>query len=414
MLKYLFSASKRALRVIIELSSYHENFQDCLFHILAVQDNKDYATFQQELFLNLVVHYEKGPSKCPLNLTKVDFSYLLVKILSERNYYLRYLSRGQANFETLSKALKSRIFIKPISETQQPIRRNSSKSLSDSFVAEQEESLLNQDALVSITLLTKNLILDLATTKEEIKSNKLCMDSKLTAPDNEDNQVLEILPCPRDREIVLRPDDLESEEDEEDNTKQEFGQKSQFEIYKFKNLIQAWGQLTNHFSKLLVEKKEKFGLTNLKMIEFIDLVLVLIININYLIKKKESHEASESNALNMLFPFGVENELILLEALMVTPKHFFDNLIDCICEYELHNILHWHIENIIQSVCSQYSPIGIGSSLVSSNFIDRLLSVTKLNDEPAQLSIACEIATNIFMSSNSEIQSSIEQSKINF
>ena len=133
--------------------------------------------------------------------------------------------------------------------------------------------------------------MDLNYLKEELMSKRTFQvyDENLSPIDD--------IPCPREREIILSYDDLECEDEDEESSKPAAVFKNNIEFYKVKNLIDSWNSVVKQFSTIQTDKLERFGIANLYMIEFIDLVLDLVININFIFKKKDEGKNSETKIL---------------------------------------------------------------------------------------------------------------------
>lgn len=400
------------------MASYHENIQMCLFYILSNQEEKEFAQKQNELFLNVVHHFEKHHEDSTSE--KIDFYFLLDKILSDRNYYMRYIFSNKTHFEVLAHALNSRLFQK----ASQPQR--SSKKLirfySSNYTPSDE--LLNHKTLNLLIKLTQNLIIDINFIKDALlkkTANKSTKEANKSLPQkNQDmsDMLTEKYPSPRVREITLKSEDMESEEAEEDQLKPDIGKGNypiQLKSYVYSSILKPFNFVIQNFSEVSFQKKSKFGFINLHKLEFISLTLELLINTNFLIKKWKNTEESVEviTILNSALSDGFEEEMngILLFDSFKSIK-FFENLAFCLAKFDLHTMMLAEIENIVYLISSRYCPAGLGESLISSNLIEKLLQISQSNDQPEHLPHLCELATTIFMSTNQEVQHSVETGKL--
>lgn len=394
MLNYIFISSIKAVEALTELSAFHENFQTCIYHILMVKDEVEYSNFQNQLFLDVVKLYDEFTESVTGIIRRVDLTFLLEKALCERNFYMRYLFNNKINHETLVKALNTRL-----------TRNNKIVELSEPNDIE----LLNQDSLTLLKKLSENLLIDVNYVKEALKAQA----HKEKKHEQLDEIIFEKYPSPKERELVLRPEDLENEEGDFDQIKPDI-EKGHYlvhlEAYKYIGLLKASLSVMRNFAEVPFINRKAFGLSNLKKIEFIGLIFELFLNINYLVKRREDSEESPEiiKILSSVIAPEFEEEFKSFEFDLEVTTQFFKTLVCCLGKYEMHSIMHLQVESIILSVCSEYCPVRVGESLVSSNFIESLLDISKSNETLCQLSILCEVATNIFISSNSEIQSHVE------
>lgn len=368
--------------------------------------DKEYFHHQNDILLYVFHQYESFIEDPVLGLRKFNLSGLLHRLLSERNFYMRYLFNHQVNFEKLVLAAYSQMIIEVVNK--------------DNML---NSDCINKSSLDLLLKLAENVVIDINLVKEGIfKQKKIEQGIPLikNAKDHEEDWLcLEKFPCPRESHPLLQSEDLEN-----DDTDAEIvpfigiGGNLILRSYSISGLLKAFWFVFQNFSEVSVINRSSFGLTNLSKVRFISLILELVINTNYLFRKRGDGEESDviRNIIKSTIDEKIENEISESFAsqsysFSSTMPAFFKNLAACLLKFDLHSILHSEIETIMYYVCNRYCPPGLGSALVSSKIIESLLQISKLKDMPSHLPYLCEIATAIFMSSNSEIQANVESSK---
>ena len=397
MMKYLFIISKKSIEAFINLAPYHENIQHCLYLILENCEDKEFLSFQNDLLNKLMLKF---------NNQKCNLSYLFDCLLTEREIYSKYYVNNSIMFRSLISMLIDKIDTSIIPQSVKSTISRKSKKNKSQIVTNNEIFSLKQIQLISPnTKLKKENILIIKNILKNIVLDLYLITNYLTKQLNKEKE--KYPQTPRQREIILKEEDLEAEEIFEE----------EFEESHLKILSRFFENfsLFNSIFEIIMKdvnstqfENNCFKLENITKIECISLLLEIFVNVNYI--RFINHNCIMSKLEFFDFSTYQVNDN------KDTIKKFVYFLIDCLELFQMNTILHNEIEFIFSCFISEFSMENLISIFIESDVLDRIVSlcnkkVTKGNNLLSFINI-CEICVTIFASKNLKIQYYVEKSKI--
>lgn len=277
-----------------------------------------------------------------------------------------------------------------------------------------------------------------------------------------------IIPKPylKPREFILKEENYETdlsedEEDEEDvkNIKKEL-YKSQPIAYKSNEPYNVTKELfqfiINNFNNQSIIFQERFGLNNIIELELIILIIELLCDLNYTINvnnlieehrrsgrtrivedqetvdkktvirnfKKKTTLNNDKRILQFIksneVPWELKKNFIFSEEKIEYVLNnkpllcsFYKNLIDCFIKFEDNSILHKQFEYLVQFLFSDFCPKELADTFIEESCILETIvkSCSSFAIAKRNLANICEIATLIFLATNSKVQKALNTSK---
>lgn len=270
-------------------------------------------------------------------------------------------------------------------------------------------------------------------------NNYSCNTKQICSNNIEDNQLDNNTQRPKQRDIQLKNEEYDFDENLEEESSSDTNAKSIPNIFKylevFDKLKDCLVTLINYFNIKDFSIYEIFGYDNLNVIKIIGIIIEIFTNVNYIHNRKVKLTEYMFLSSNQLYTPGQKD--IFEEPIHSINTHnsnnninieinnnenllsFINKLTFCFIKYELNSMLHYEYDLIIYTISNKYCPNQIIKSFCKSNILDLLVDSVIINlsnkiilKNKLNMCNICQIATNIFISQSKFIQNFIETSKI--